>query len=38
VEKSKAEFVVRRDWGFARSSKLAVFFQKLYNEDPAKRS
>jgi hypothetical protein len=32
-------FVVRRDWNFAKSGKLAAIFQKLYrSEDPAKRS
>jgi hypothetical protein len=30
-------FVVRRDWNFVKSGKLAAIFQKLYrSEDPAK--
>jgi hypothetical protein len=32
-----SRFVVRRDWNFAKSGKLAAIFQKLYrSEDPAK--
>ena len=31
--------MVRRDWDFAKSGKLAAIFQKLFrSEDPAKRS